>query len=377
MKRIYSLISVALSALLLTACNPEGPDNGGDEPTPPVGDGKLTVTLSTTTIEANGEDAVVFTPMVDNQVVTEAVTYYDAKTNQPIEIIDNKFTTTVSGKYTFWAVYGTYISEKFSFEAVDFKLPVLPEDPQPESTSFFKKMLTIYFTGTGCPNCPPVKDALHNMTNDPDYGDRFVMTAAHTFNQDDPAYLSQPINNACAVATYPTIVYDMYVRLIAGGVSESNIKKVFDETYNKEEAQAGVSAAAIVENGQIVIKAAVKSAIDGDIRAGVFVLEDGIEGEQKGASKDEHNIHDDCIRTIVGRQSNSDFTGENLGTFTVGQEKEFVFNPITIKEGEKGWKKENLKLVVYVSTFSKAENAFTVTNCVPLSIDGSAQYLYK
>ncbi len=375
MKKFYAILLGAVAAFLCCSCNPEGPNNGNNGGTnPPTGDGKLTVALSTTTIQANGEDFVEFTVRLGEEVVTEGVTYYDAKTNSPIEIANHRFTTTTAGLYTLWAVYGNAISDKFSFEAVDFSLPTLPADPQPESVSFFKKMLTIYFTGTGCPNCPPVKDHLHAIAEDPAYADRFILTSAHTFNADDPAYLSQPINNACAVSSYPTLVYDMYVRLIAGGLEEDKIKKVFDDTYSQEEVAAGISASSIVENGQIVIKAAVKAAKEGDLRAGVFVLEDGIFGKQSGGTREDHNTHDDCIRTIIGRQSNSDFTGESLGAFTVGQEKEFVFKPITIKEE---WKKENLKLVVYVSSYSTAENGFVVTNCAALDLNGSAEYIYK
>ncbi len=377
MKKIYSFIFIAISSLLCFSCTPDNPNSGNNEggegPNPPAAE-KLTIIQSTTVIEADGKDAALFTVMLGEKVITEGIKFYD-KNNAPIELPENKFTTTVAGKYTFWAAYETYQSDKFAVEAVDYELPTLPADPQPEATSFFKKMLTIYFTGTDCPNCPSAKNVLHSISEDPDYAERFILTAAHTYNPTDPAYLSQPINNACAVSSYPTVVHDMYLRVIAGGVSEDNMKKIFDEAYAKKETEASISASSeVTENGQILIKAAVKSAINGDLRAGVFLLEDSIEGDQKGATKEEDNIHDNCIRTIVGRQSNSDFTGESLGSFIIGQEKAFMFTPITIKEG---WVKEKLKLVVYVSSYSKEENSFIVTNCAALPLDGTVAYIYK
>ena len=116
-------------------------NNGNEENNPGVGSSELVLLASDMIIQANGEDAVQLTVLSDGEPVTEGVRLYDGKTNKLLELPDMTFTTTETGEYSFWAAYGTSHTDIVSVTAIGFPVPELPEDPDPENTSFSRKIL--------------------------------------------------------------------------------------------------------------------------------------------------------------------------------------------------------------------------------------------
>ena len=144
--------------------NDNGNDNG-DDGNDPVGSTELVLLASEMIIHANGEDAVEFTVLSNGEPVTEGIRFYDGSSKQ-IELPDMKFTTTEPGTYSFWAAYGTSHTDIVTITAIGFPVPELPEDPEPENTSFARRVLLTQFTGTGCGYCPGMIELLRSVMAD-------------------------------------------------------------------------------------------------------------------------------------------------------------------------------------------------------------------
>ncbi len=377
MNKFYSIILAMAALMSAIACTN---DVKPDEENPGItADSKISVSLSSAVIEANGTDACVITVEVDGKVVNEGVIFYDAN-NKPIDIPNNTFTTTEAGTYTFWVNYQSLNSNKFNIDAVSYSLPQLPEDPSVESVDFHKNLFLIYFTGTGCGNCPYMKRNLAQLndtvtTFDPTrkYPEFYTLAIAHTYTGGvDPAQLNEPLANALDISSWPSLSFDMATSM-QNGIFPL-VQKNFDDAYTREDTFASVSAAADTADGKIVIRFGVKAAQDGKYRVGAMLLEDGIYGVQTGGTDESYNIHDDCVRAIIGRQNNRDFTGVDLGNIKAGETKGTTAM-FTMKNG---WVRDNLHLVVFVSHYVTDDGGkFTITNSASLPIDGSVQYQYK
>ena len=349
-------------------------NNGNEENNPGVGSFELVLLASDMIIQANGEDAVQLTVLSDGEPVTEGVRLYDGKTNKLLELPDMTFTTTETGEYSFWAAYGTSHTDIVSVTAIGFPVPELPEDPDPENTSFSRKVLLTQFTGTGCGYCPGMITLLRSLMEDEDYSSRTVLAACHTYNSDDPAYLDDRLDQAMGVTGYPMVVADMYYAYNNYN-SEAGLKNVIDAAYDRTDAKAGISARAELNGNTLVVLTSVKAAGTSEFRIGAWLLEDGIEGRQANYSSwpGDFDTHDNCIRIADSRVSNFDFTGHSLGTLESGQTTEYAF----VMNLEEDWNTDNCHLVIFITTPEEGEDFFTVNNAIPCGINESVPFQYR
>lgn len=365
----YLIYSVLMSAALSAAVSCGGL-TGEDDSTTPVS-GNLTISLSASVIQADGEDASVINVMLDGTTVTEGVTIYDASTNKPLDLPDMVFTTTVSGTYSFWAAYGTEHSSTVTLRAIDFSVPVLPEDPEPDNLSFTRKCLVTQFTGTGCGYCPFMVLLLRDLMEDEEYSSRFVLAAAHTYSSSDPAYLSSRLDQAMGVNSYPNLVIDM--KYSYGNYnSYSGLTATLDQAYSECGPGTGIAVSTGLEGNTAVIRVSVKAAETGEYRIGAWLLEDGIYGRQSNyGAEGDFDTHDNCIRVADSKVSASDFSGHSLGTLEKGTEAEYVF----VIDIEDGWVKENCHLVVFTSVLDG--RSYRVCNAVSCGLSESLEYSYE
>lgn len=145
--KIFDMCAAFAAMTALCSCNglvdDEGSGNGH------VASGDLSLTVSATVIQANGEDEAKFEVLYLGEPVTEGVTIYDGN-NNVVDLPSLTFTAAEPGSYSFWAAYGTAYSETVTVTAIDFPVPVLPEDPDPDNLSFSRRVMLTQFTGTGC-----------------------------------------------------------------------------------------------------------------------------------------------------------------------------------------------------------------------------------
>ncbi len=385
MKNLFKFASLLAAAAMLFACEKTNSGNGGDE------EGVLELTADKNLIQTFGGDCATLTVTLDGQPVTEGVIFYDGN-NKVVEAPGFKFSTTKAGEHELRASYGTYISEPYVITAISAAIPETPADPKPGSTDFKTKVMVVEFTGTGCPNCPPMKTLVHNAMEDKAFADRMVLLTFHGYNESDPAYNSdRDFPNSFNITGYPTVICDMYQIFNNYQEPVSVFTGLVDGLYDaKKSVAAGIAVNSVMEDDQIIVKASVKSAETASYRVGAFLIEDGIYGKQTSATADWMHTQDGVITHIDSRFTNASgkkrFYGHDLGNIAEGEVKDhlFVWDLDEIESNRGGSRKEfvreNLRLCVFVSSIGedgKGNQFYYVNNVIDCPVNGQTPYEYK
>ena len=391
MKNILKYASLLFAAAVLGSCgDPVDPDTPVGPDTPGSGNQEVTGTLALTVdkqiIQSNGIDAATLTVTLDGKPVTSEVIFHDSKNNDAvIDVKDFKFTTSKTGEFGIWAEYYTLMSNEVKITSFAAEIPSTPSDPQPSKTSFVRRSLLTQFTGTGCVNCPGMRTLLTSVFSDPDMAGKVIRTAVHGYNEDDPAYISKYVSSA----NYPTINMD-FVESTGYGTktTAADIKNWMESIYSDQDAMAGISVNSAYKDGQLVIKAAVKAAVEGQYRIGALLVEDGIQGQQNGAkpSETDMHIHNHCVRYA---DCASNYSGHKLGNVKAGETVEYFFcwdlNDASMQWNKKPyggsvWKypvMENAYLVLCVYVQDSSGRSIVVNNAVVAEIGSPVQFEYK
>lgn len=368
MKKIITFLAAGLALLSIPSCTltkDEVSDEGGG-----LSSKELSIEADTYVITADGISAAYITVKNGGEVVTEGVKFYDAN-NKPTDLIEDMvFTTTTPGVYTFWASYKTLHTDKITIKAISAQIPSLPGDPAPSSSSFQKRVLITQYTGTGCGWCPIMISVLRAFNADPEYKDKGVITALHSYNDDDPMYIPTSLNSAMNISAYPAVNFNLIKS------SSMNVKyqdpaaelqlcfqPAFDKQYKKQ-AKAGISVASLIDGNQLVLNIETKAAVSGEYKVAAWLMEDNIKAPQanNGISSEEgFNTHHNAIRAIAGQASLTDFYG-----YGTKLEKGGKYRHLYIFDLDETWKREDLHFAVLVSyRESTGYEVTNVINCIP------------
>jgi hypothetical protein len=340
--------------------------------------------ISKRNVYDDGIDKVIFTVYFNGTELKEGYEIYLGEENFNGEKDANGrmiFTSTKQGVYDFWAGYGTLFTSVTYVYVIDTPpaIPEAPVDNNPSKTNFKRRVLLTQFTGTGCGYCPNMVNALYQVTSVKSLNDKIVLTAAHLYNANDPAYLidAKTLDNSMGVSGYPSLHADLN-KSASAQPSYANVTKLINDSYGRIEAKGGIAVNSkyYEKEGYIVLNAIVKAKETTGFRIGAWLLEDNISGVQanygttplEGVNLDEHN---NCIRLADSAYSNMDFTGYALGTIEAGKTKSQSFS----FKLDKNWKAENLRVVVFISTKEDDGNWY-VNNVVKCPKDGSVDFEY-
>ena len=383
MIRIMKYASLLMAAVMLVSC--QGTiDNGGGSTTNKT----LKLTADKTLIQTFGGDYATLTLTLDDQPVTEGVTFFDGK-NNVIDIPDFKFATDKVGEYTIWANVGTYNSEKITIKAIDIAIPETPVDPQPKNTNFKTRVLLTEFTTTGCSGCPAMKEILHELEADKAVADKVVFTECHSGligGIADPCYLhNQSFEDFCAITGYPTVKFDLTTTLMdrAGIKSEIN-----DIHAAKADVAPGIAVNAKLRNDKVVAKVTVKAKLAASYRVGAFLVEDDVTAKYTYATADWMNTSNNVIRYVDAQYKNS-FYGVPVADIAAGETADtmisWILDDIWTYGTEKGeinggvaWAERNnekLHMVVFVSMSDNTGN-YQIVNSIDCPINGQTPFEY-
>lgn len=340
-------------------------------------DSKLTLEFSHQVIQANGKDASDFIVKVDGQQVTEGVTIYD-KNDKPVST--TSFSTTEPGEYTFWATYKTLHTKSAVLKAISIAVPVLPADPTPENTQFQKKVMLSQFTGNRCPNCPRMTVVVRQVMENQDIKDKVVMTSPHTYNSNDPGYLDTPIAPSFGVASYPTMVFDLFMSKIYDFNFSADWLTAMIKQRFATPATAGISAKSeFITNDkgekQIALHVAVKAAVEGNYRVGAWLLEDSIKAKQANVGvQGDFDTHNNVVRIADSKGKNSGsnkYSGIDLGTIEAKKTAEHVF----VMDLDSKWVEKNMHIAIFV-TSKQEDGTLPVVNVIDCPIECSLPFNY-
>lgn len=375
MRNIFKIASLLFAAVMLFSC--EKTPSGGN------GGGELRIVSDKDVIQANGTDAATLKVMLGDQDVTAESEIYD-EDDHLLNLVDGKFTTAEVGEYKFYANYGTLSTYSnmaddnglFVIKSINVAVPAAAADPQPENTSFVHRAFLTQYTGTGCGYCPYMIYQLRQLMNDDEktIPNKAVLAAAHSgYNQADPAAINAP---QAPGGSYPFLQVD----LVNGYTHNTGINTLYALINNSisSSANAGISVSPqYYENEKtLVVKVAVKAAVDGIFNVGAWLLEDDIYGQQSdydNVGDDSYDTHENCVR-IADSSYKGTFFGHLLGELKAGEvaEKTFVMN---IKNK---WKVENMHLAVFASrgVVQGSRISYSVCNAVDVPIDAPTSFEY-
>ncbi|MGM9767712.1 MAG: Omp28-related outer membrane protein [Candidatus Cryptobacteroides sp.] len=379
-KYITLFLGIFLAILGFSSCSLTGEEFG---PAEEAGDGEsgnaeLALSLEPDIITADGVSSTRLVVVYGVQEVTDinSVGVYqvdkDGK-NVPVTLPDLRFSTSTPGSYTFWVTYKSKISNKVTVVAISpsLEIPGLPEDPQPLNLSFRKRVFITQFTGTGCGYCPGMIKLLRSFKEQESYQGKTVIAACHTYNNTDPMYLADHYTIANNVFGYPSVMLDLNNSTMMNTVDIS----VFNKAVNSRLAVApvaGICATSVAEGSQFIVKAGVKTAVEGKYYIAAWLLEDGIEAKQSnyGFSGD-FSVHDNAVRDILGfNQEKRKYIGFEHDAYA-GEilTEEFKF---TLDEE---WKLVNTHVVVYVCV--QEGTLYTVNNVIDVRPNETIEFEYS
>ena len=376
MKNLKFLAIMFAALFAFSACGEQG-DTG--ELT-----GELTLKANPTMILADGEYPSELEVYVGNKRVYSGVTFYDEEDNL-LDLPNMQFTATDEGTYTIWAAWGDKFSNTVTITAVEeFPLATeIPADPNPASTSFVRKIMLTQFTGTDCGFCPYLVNIIRGLPAS--YQKHYILTVAHRYNGSDKAYLQAALEQSVALPGYPALVADLYA-IESGYLNSGPYSAMIQAAINREKAKAGIAVCASYNDKtrMVSVKAEVKAAVTENFRIGAWVLESNIYSQQynpKGVSGYNYDIHDNCIRLVESKVSNSDYTGLYLGEIKAGEKKLYEFNAANMVL-DPSWKAENCHVVVFITTKGDGSgngtlNDWYVNNVVECPLNSAVAYQYK
>lgn len=365
-------------ALMISSCssNGENEENGNGGETAP---GDIVLTLSTNAIQADGKDKCDFTVTMDKEQLTKEVAIYMVgNTTTPLEGLS--FTSTKTGEYKFFASYKDKVSKQVTVKVLS-QIPDLPADEQPQNTSFKRRIMALQFTGTGCPNCPYMIAAIHEILKS-DVADKVIFTGIHAYNSDDIMFTAAmgAIGSTYGNGYYPGVGLDLRKEVLNAvsdvNTTTSRLKNMISKAQEGD-AKAGISASVLKTGNEIIVKVAVKAAETGNYKVGAWVLEDGIYAKQSNSTSIkgyDFDTHNNVVREVSGR-NDYDFSGDLLGEITKGETKNHVLNMKINPE----WSLQNCKIICFVSTpdAGGAAKKFYITNAAICNIDGAKLFEYK
>ena len=339
---------------------------------------------ATLEIKANKEritigDEVAFTVTMDGVDVTAAETLEIYETKN-YSIVSNPYKPTELGKHEFYAMYGSLVTEKHAVVEVMPVMENIPEDPQPENTTFNHRILLIDHTGSGCGYCPQMMTVLRQLSEDDNYKTKYNEVSAHygslaTYdNAKSDAAAIVGGNIAAYVEGFPAVTYNFLERTPIYDRNLNIVKREVDKLWNKDGAEAGITAAATLGANKVTVNYEVKSAKEQEYRVSVWLLESDIYSNQTGASADWQYYAQHAIRNITGYVGPNDLSGDSIGTIAVGETAPGTADLAIISSS---WVPENMDVLVIVSAPSEKFNGkFEVVNTALCPVGGTVEYEY-
>lgn len=325
-------------------------------------------------------ETITFAVTYAEEDVTSEATIYDYYTKAEVT---NPYTPAEAAERVFYATYNNRTSKVLTVNVIPEYTPDLPEDANPESFDFNQRMLIVDHTGVGCGYCPNMKSMLKSLEENADYGYKFYIVYAYSFNQSEICYSSASktfwnyYKDVCSTSYMPLTGYPSatfnYCRDYAA--APGGIKTKIDE-YWVENPSASVALAATIKDDKYVVNVEVKSAESQNIHLALWVLEDGIYAKQSGGYEEWMNNHNSVLRDCLTGASKSDISGIDFGYIQANSTMSRVYQFDLFEAA--AWNSDNFKIIAVISSPNEEfDNRYEVIDTAMCAIDGTATHEYR
>ena len=342
-------------------------------------------------IKADGIDRSTFKVYYKGVDVTAEASIYQKK-DEKYESVESVFSTSQAGDYLFKAAYLVGYSDELRIIATDNPIPDAANDPNIHNTSFVHRTFLNSHTGAQCPVCPFMTHLLNKTLTD-DIKDKVVLAELRNLSDESVKYEFASVPNP--TGGWPFLHID-YANSYQYSQSVEGLQNIIAERTSTP-AVVGISAnPAYYDNGQIIVKVAVKAAQTGNYNIGLWLMQDNYYRKQsvdnsrlsllEGTWGDSYHYHHNCVRTAESRYMRS-HVGYPLGVIEQGQTAEwtFCFNVNLGSEAydytDSWWygKKEgnnldDLHFAAFVTTHISSE--YTVVNAIDFPYNQTTPFDY-
>lgn len=380
MKKVFRYMLLAFVAAAFASCSGNiDPDNGGgvEEPDEPevVPEGVLRIFADKNEIAADGNEEVTFTVMFGSEDVS------NAKTLQLIRRFNgeekymaygaNKFSTVTPGEYTFTAKYyygGNNITDNsVTVEAKQFF--------SGEEKNYMQRVLGVYFTSTGCTSCPTATKGIKDVQ---DANPGVISVAAfhsHMGVISDPMTIPETAEFNSALGGFgglPRLFWNMRRQESDKELIGPSFKESFEEEIAAYTPNCGVAVETSYSPDssapKLTVTAGITSNLPSVYRYIIFLVEDGIVGEQSG---EKNYTHNNVVRDVLTGAS-GDKINDNL-PLSVGVEVK-ASKTVTLS---KDWNVDNMRVIVAALTSEDGGYNWIVNNVNECKVGESVSYLYE
>ena len=310
----------------------------------------ISVEVYPASFPADGVEQARFTVFEGNADVTDGAVIYNVETGEALK--GNTFSTAVPGTYYFYAEH--YGRKSDSVEVV--------AEPVVQS-AFVKKVCLMEFTDAQCTFCPAASR----------YIDQFILAKnrnAHlmAFHEKDKWALPQysVLQNKFRISSTPYAVVDMKAGFSMESGKMSDVKDAVNNAPDQNPGYCGVAVSSVIQGQMAKATAKVYSERSANYYMALYVVEDGIVGEQLDNGQITPNYyHQFVVRKLIS----ATVYGDNLGRVNAQTEASKEYE-ITI---DPSW---NLAKT-YVYALAIDERGYVNNMQVCLLDGGSAGYEYK
>ncbi len=182
----------------------------------------------------------------------------------------------------------------------EFSFAVIQQSTRPAeadfSRDFYKASVMLKFTGTWCGNCPNMSETIH-LAQEERPG-RLYLVNAHSGSSGNLDWTgTRKLINFFGVEAFPSSYFNAYVELYNSqyNVAKGTLVEVIDEAVTDHKADVAINAVSRVEEGKIKLSLDFASKVSGEYRYTVFIMENGIVGEQAGSGTGKY-VHNNILR---------------------------------------------------------------------------------
>ena len=332
MKTVFRLFILISASLLAFACEEAVNIEGGGIGIKMEG---LVLSFDKSVIKSDGNDVVTFSAYYNGENVSDEVAFF-LVTGTEYEPMNRTFSTDKVGEYSFQAAYKTTYSDVVSISAISRDIPAAAIDNEKGNTSFVRRSFFNQHTGSQCPNCPFMTHLIRKTLTD-DVKDKVVLASLRNYSG-EAGFASVP-NPA---SSWPYLHID-YAETYPYNGSVDGLKAKINDATSKP-AMAGISASPIYyEDGQIIVKVAVKAAETAEYNVGLWLMQDNFKKTQvvdndrlsllEGTWGDSYHYHNNSVRVAESKYLGS-HVGYPLGKIEAGKTAEWIFL-VTANIGQK------------------------------------------
>ena len=299
---------------------------------------------------ADGVEQAKFTVFEGNADVTSAAVIYNVETGEALK--GNTFSTTVAGTYYFYAEYDGRKTDQVSVVA-----------EQVVVSAFVKKVCLMEFTDAQCTFCPAASR----------YIDQFILEKNKNvhlmaFHEKDSWKLPQysVLQKKFNITATPYAVVDMRSGFSMESGKMSDVKEAVNNAPEQSRTHCGIEVSSTKDGQKAKVTAKVYSEKSSNYYLALYVVEDGIIGEQldNGQITPDY-YHQFVVRQLVSATVYGDHLGRVNAQSEATKEYEIAIEPT--------W---NLAKT-YVYALAMDEKGYVNNMQVCLLDGGSAEYEYK